>query len=158
MTLLPSLVVSLALAAAAQSHQGHGQDRAQHAMGFDQQRTVHHFLIEPQGGTIQVTGRDARDQESERQIRAHLRHIAQAFGSGDFSLPFFVHDTEPPGAAVMKARRAALAYTFESIRGGAKVVVRTSDAEALAAVHEFLRFQIREHKTGDPLGPAAAGK
>lgn len=150
---IATLLASLALAGPAQDHQAHGQDRAQHAMGFDQQRTEHHFLIEPQGGTIQVTARDAQDAESAAQIRTHLQHIAGAFGSGDFSLPFFVHDTEPPGAAVLKERRAALTYTFASIRSGGKVVVRTSDAGALAALHEFLRFQIREHKTGDPLQP-----
>jgi hypothetical protein len=26
----------------------------------------------------------------------------------------------------------------------------TADAKALSAVHEFLRFQIKDHKTGDP--------
>ncbi len=143
-------LLAAALFATLQDHQ-HDRDRARHAMGFDQQRTVHHFLIEPRGGTIQVTARSAEDRESERQIRTHLQHIAQAFGDGDFSLPFFVHDTEPPGAAAMKERRAALTYRFESIRGGGKVVVRTSDALALDALHDFLRFQIREHKTGDPL-------
>jgi hypothetical protein len=154
---LTALAVSLALGPG-QAHPTHGQDRAQHAMGFDQQRTVHHFLIEPQGGTIQVTARNPQDRESETQIRAHLQHIAQAFGGGDFSLPFFVHDTEPPGVAAMKARRSTLAYSFEPIRGGGKVVVRTSDGPALAALHEFLRFQIREHKTGDPLEPAGPKK
>jgi hypothetical protein len=159
MTRWPSLLLFLAVVGAGhvpRVQHGHGQDRAQHAMGFDQQRTEHHFLVEAQGGTIRVTARDPQDRESERQIRAHLQHIAQAFAGGDFSLPFFVHDTEPPGAAVMKARRTALSYTFESIRGGGNVVVRTSDAQVLAALHQFLRFQIREHKTGDPLEPAVA--
>jgi len=31
------------------------------------------------------------------------------------------------------------------------VRITTRDGEALAAVHEFLRYQIREHHTGDPL-------
>jgi hypothetical protein len=29
------------------------------------------------------------------------------------------------------------------------VRITSSDAEALAAVHDFLRFQIKGHKTGD---------
>jgi hypothetical protein len=148
-----AVLVSLTLGGPGQTHPTHGQDRAQHAMGFDQQRTEHHFLIEPQGGTIKVTAKDPQDRESEVQIRTHLQHIARAFADGDFSLPFFVHDTEPPGIAVMKARRSTLAYRFESLRGGGRVVVRTTDAQALSAFHEFLRFQIREHKTGDPLEP-----
>lgn len=161
MTLFTSLapvLVSAALAGIGQTHQGHGTDRAGHAMGFDQQRTVHHFLVEPQGGTIQVTARDPQDLESERQIRMHLQHIAGAFAAGDFSLPLFIHESEPPGSAVMRTRRSALSYVYEPMRGGGRVVVRTSDAQALAALHEFLRFQIREHKTGDPLDPAPVQK
>jgi hypothetical protein len=135
-------------------HQAHAADRARHGMGFDQQRTTHHFLIDADGGTIQVTANDAGDAESEGQIRAHLQHIAKAFADGDFRLPLFIHATEPPGSAIMQERRSMLSFTFERMPAGAKVVIRTSDPQALAALHDFLRFQIREHKTGDPLTPA----
>jgi hypothetical protein len=30
-------------------------------------------------------------------------------------------------------------------------VIRSQNPEAIAAVQEFLRFQIREHQTGDPV-------
>jgi hypothetical protein len=30
------------------------------------------------------------------------------------------------------------------------VVATTKDRKALAAIHEFLRFQIADHRTGDP--------
>jgi hypothetical protein len=35
----------------------------------------------------------------------------------------------------------------------AAVYAVTADADALAGVHAFLRYQIVEHKTGDPLVP-----
>ena len=38
----------------------------------------------------------------------------------------------------------------ETAKGG-RVDIVTSDPAALAAVHQFLKFQIAEHKTGDPL-------
>jgi hypothetical protein len=63
----------------------------------------------------------------------------------------FVHDTTPPGIAVMKERRAQMTFRYESLDKGGKVVAETADPAALAALHDFLRFQIREHKTGDPL-------
>ena len=96
------------------------------------------------------------------QIRGHLRHIASAFAQGDFSLPIFVHDTEPaelPGVTVMKARRAEMTFRYEDIGAGGKVVIDTTDTPDTAdtaardALHDFLRFQIREHQTGDPLTP-----
>jgi hypothetical protein len=37
----------------------------------------------------------------------------------------------------------------EDTERGAQVVIRTADAEALKAVHAFLRFQISDHRTGD---------
>jgi hypothetical protein len=126
-------------------------DRAGQAMGFDQQRTTHHFRIEPTGGVIEVTAKDAADQASIDEIRMHLQHIAVAFGKGDFALPMLVHDTKPPGIDTMKARRAMMTFTFEQLQTGGRVVIRTSDEHARQALHEFLRFQIREHHTGDPI-------
>ena len=44
---------------------------------------------------------------------------------------------------------------FGAARGG-KVVIdtpETRDTAARDALHDFLRFQIREHQTGDPLTP-----
>jgi hypothetical protein len=44
-----------------------------------------------------------------------------------------------------------MTFRYESLDKGGKVVAETADPAALAALHDFLRFQIREHKTGDPL-------
>jgi hypothetical protein len=138
---------------AAQDHPPLSHARANHGMGFDQDRTIHHFLIDRTGGSIEVTAKTATDQDTIGRVRGHLRHIESAFANGDFTLPVFIHQTEPPGAATMKERRSTMTFTFEEMPAGARLVVRTQDAQALAALHDFLRFQIREHKTGDPLEP-----
>jgi hypothetical protein len=150
-----AVVIALALTTSAAGQHQHGQstDRAQQGMGFDQKKTTHHFLIEQTGGTIEVTAKDENDKVSVDHIRAHLRHIATVFGNGDFSLPVFVHDTEPPGVSVMKARHAQMTFRYEEIDKGGKVVIQTVDTAAREALHDFLRFQIREHKTGDSLTP-----
>jgi hypothetical protein len=129
----------------------HQVDRAQQAMGFDQQKTIHHFRLDTTGGAIEVTVKDPSDRASLEQIRTHGRHITTAFEKGDFTLPFLVHAAEPPGVSVMKERRALMTYRFEEIPLGGRVIIRTSDAAALSALHDFLRFQIREHRTGDPV-------
>jgi hypothetical protein len=126
---------------------------AHQGMGFDQQHTTHHFVLERGGGTIEVTAHDRADDVTVKQIRAHLRHITTAFANGDFSLPLFIHDKAPDGVATLKARRHSLTYRFEELPSGGKVVIRTSEPPALEALHQFLRFQIREHRTGDPLEP-----
>jgi hypothetical protein len=81
----------------------------------------------------------------------HLKHIVGMFPEGDFSIPHFVHDTNPPGAATMKRLRASIRYTSETIDNGGRIRIETASPEALAAVHDFLRSQIKDHETGDSL-------
>jgi hypothetical protein len=125
-------------------------DRGEHAMGFSQTTTTHHFLLKPDGGVIAVSANDPKDSASRDQIRMHLRHIAQAFSGGDFDIPMFVHDQTPPGVSVMKRHSHDIRYRFTESQTGGQVTLASHDPEAIQAVHDFLKFQIREHKTGDP--------
>ena len=60
-----------------------------------------------------------------------------------------IHAQEPPGVPAMKRAGAAIAYKYELLPRGGRVVLHT-DAH-VTAIHEFLRFQITDHQTGDPL-------
>jgi hypothetical protein len=126
-------------------------ERGAEGMGFSQTATTHHFLLNANGGIIQVEANDPVDTASRDDIRMHLSHIATAFSSGDFAIPMFVHDTLPPGVLVMKDRSDKISYKFEKMPAGGRVIIVTTDAKALDAVQQFLRFQITEHKTGDSL-------
>lgn len=132
-------------------HAQHQSDRGQKGMGFSQEKTTHHFAIARDGGRIQVTANATDDQVTVDQVRNHLRHIAVAFREGDFSIPMFVHEQTPPGVPTMKRLHSAISYEYEGRPAGGAVVIRSKNPEAVAAVQEFLRFQIREHETGDPL-------
>jgi len=125
--------------------------RGDKAMGFDYLKTTHHFLLANNGGVIQVETNKAHDNESSDQIRQHLRHIAMMFSNGDFDIPIFVHAQDPPGVEVMKQLRADISYKFEQTRRGGRVRIASSNADAIKAIHDFLIFQIKEHRTGDPL-------
>lgn len=120
-------------------------------MGFSQEKTTHHFMLKSDGGAIQVTARSSGDNASVRQIQEHLQHIAHAFQAGDFNIPMFVHDQTPPGVPTMKKLKDQILYSYEEMEDGGRVVISSKNAEAVNAVHEFLKFQIREHKTGDPV-------
>lgn len=118
------------------------------AMGFDQDKATHHFTLTADGGVIAVEANDPADQMTRDQIRAHLGEIAQAFGIGDFQKPVMTHGELPTGASAMQRRKDRITYAFERTEHGGAVRIRTSDQEALDAIHEFLRYQIREHATG----------
>ena len=134
-------------------HATHTQmnERGEKGMGFSQTATTHHFLLNSNGGVIQVEAKDSADSTNRNQIRMHLGHIAKAFQSGDFDIPMFVHDTVPPGVPEMKRLRKDIQYSFAETPNGGRVVISSANKEALEAIHRFLRFQIEEHKTDDPM-------
>jgi hypothetical protein len=123
--------------------------RGDHAMGFSHETTVHHFTLLPDGGAIEVDTKTERDEATRGQIRTHLMHIAAMFSASDFEIPMFIHDTIPPGVPMMKRKQAQISYTFQPTAHGAQVRIKTTDPESLKAIHEFLAFQIVDHRTGD---------
>ena len=125
------------------------KSRGREAMGFDQERTTHHFILQPDGGIISVEANDPADALSRDAIRTHMRRIAADFAAGRFNAPLATHGEEPPGAGVMRALSTSIRYTVEITPRGARVRIASENDAAVAAVHDFLRYQIREHKTGD---------
>jgi len=148
-----AILVSATPIAAQHSHSAHAamDGRGAKAMGFDQARTTHHFLLFTDGGAIEVSVNDVADTKNRDAIRSHLPHIAMLFGNGNFDAPMLVHDSKNvPGTKAMTELKSAIRYQYVETAQGGRVDVITSDPAALAAVHQFLTFQIAEHKTGDP--------
>ena len=127
------------------------EQRGAAAMGFDQNKTLHHFVLTANGGRIEVRVRDASDAES----RAAIPYASAADCVG------FRH--RPLRRAVRHARRNAARcsdhasaarhhpYAYRDSPDGGSVTIATTRTTARNAVHAFLRYQIREHSTGDPM-------
>jgi hypothetical protein len=140
----------------ADAHHAVGESHGDQAMGFPHDKTTHHFRLAKDGGAIEVTADDPKDSANIEAIRTHLAHIAQVFSQGDFSTPMFVHDNIPPGVTTMKLLKERIHFGYEPVEAGGRVSVSSEDAVARAAIHDFLRFQITDHRTGDPLEVAVA--
>ena len=125
--------------------------RGDEVMGFSHEKTKHTFRLLADGGAIEVRANDASDAQSIAAIRAHLQEIEKDFASGDFAKPKAIHARVPDGAAVMKELGSRIVYRYEEVERGGRVRVTTADPRGLEAVHRFLRFQIEDHHTGDPL-------
>jgi hypothetical protein len=76
----------------------------------------------------------------------------------------FIHDTVSSGFRIPFSRSArrgsneapkGITYAAEKTAKGAQVRIATRSPRALIAVHEFLRFQIKDHGTGDSLAVQA---
>ena len=162
MKILMVLILSCAVRGAPQDcpmHEKHMQNAGQHqadvekhgddAMGFPHDKTTHHFRLYSDGGAIEVTANDNADSTNMVKIRSHLKHLAGMFSDGNFSIPMFVHDRVPPGVSVMKEQKNQILYLYEPTASGGRVRIISLNADALKAVHDFLRFQIEDHHTGD---------
>lgn len=153
MAAVAAAALTVSISAQERGHDAHHDgvsERGDRVMGFDHEKTTHHFLLHADGGAIEATANDADDRESREQIRKHLGHIARMFSEGNFKAPMLIHAQTPPGVPVMQRLKAEITYEYEETERGARVKIRTENREALEAVHEFLRFQISDHKTGDP--------
>jgi hypothetical protein len=136
----------------AHDHDTHHRDmlaRGAQTMGFDQERTVHHFLLYEDGGAIDVSVKEAGDHSSLHAVRQHLQQIVGLFKAGDFDKPALTHAQQVPGTADMTRLKDHITYQYEETAAGGRVRIVTRNADALAAVHAFLRFQIEDHRTGD---------
>ncbi len=133
------------------AHHAVVESHGDQAMGFPHDKTTHHFRLMSDGGLIEVTVNDPSDKTDTTAIRSHLSHIAVMFGNSDFSTPMFIHDVVPPGVTTMKLMKAAIHYTYEETPSGGKIRIKADDPVAVAAIQDFVRFQITEHQTGDTL-------
>jgi hypothetical protein len=123
-------------------------------LNSDQEKAVRHFKLLPDGGAIEMT---ANDPANIAAVRQQAANIVAMFGQGKFEVPTVTRGRNPPGADRMSQLKGAISYVAQNLPAGGRVVIRTTNSEARNAVHDFLRFQIQEQKTGDSLadpGPA----
>ena len=148
-------ILALSLCASAQEaehmhHHDAVNARGEKAMGFSQTATTHHFRLLPDGGYVQVQSNSADDAMNRDHIRMHLQMQAKKFAAGDFGLSEQTHDRVLPGTPQMQTLKSAITYKYEEIERGARLRISSQDPAAVAAIHDFLKFQIADHQTGDP--------
>jgi hypothetical protein len=119
--------------------------RGDAGMGFSHEKTTHHFHLLSDGGAIEIQSNEPADTATQDAIRNHLGMFAGKFSRGDVAIPMFIHSTAPPGVETMQRLKDKITYDAENTERGAQLRITTHDPEALAAVHDFLRFQIRDH-------------
>jgi hypothetical protein len=148
-------LASLSYARQPPNHHDAVNQRGDQVMGFSEEKTTHHFRLYADGGSIEVTANDGKDTESRDLIRTHLARIAGMFAAGNFEAPMLIHGPTPPGVPTLQRLKAEITYRYEKLGRGGRVTISTKNAEAVEAIHDFLRFQIFDHMTGDSpaIGP-----
>jgi predicted aspartyl protease len=87
------------------------------------------FLLDKQGGAIEVQVANSNDKQGRNAIRRQLRDEARK------RVPF--------GTAAMQERKNEIRYRYEKTAYGGRIRIIARSPEALAAVQDFLRSQMR---------------
>ena len=98
-----------------------------------------------------VTVLSAAHGAASSTVRSHLGHISKMFADGNFNAPMLIHEQTPPGVPVIQKLKSEIKYQFEETERGASIHISIANSKALQAIYKFLRFQIKEHRTGDSL-------
>jgi len=102
-------------------HMAEVKERGAESMGFDQDKTAHHFFLREDGGVITVRAKDPKDAASIGQIQHHLRLQAETFSRGEFDAPEHTHGQVPPGVPSMERPRDEIRYEFRKTPQGGEI-------------------------------------
>ena len=125
-------------------HQGMMQ-RGEMAMGFDQNKIKHAFIVTTNGGEIRISALDENDIDTIHAIRTHVTEIQHDFSQGDFNKPFFIHDQTVPGTQIMAEKKDLINFSISDIEHGGALTLTTNDVDILDAIKQFMAFQSSEH-------------
>ena len=120
-------------------------ERGEMAMGFDQTKITHNFVVTATGGEIMITALDIHDIKTISEIKSHVKDIQQEFTQGNFTKPFFIHAQIVPGTQIMTAKKDLIQYSTRQIESGDVLILTTSDPELLDAIKQFMNFQSTQH-------------
>ena len=119
---------------------------------YDRHRVVHHFYLYPDGGMMTLAVTDPSDTETRKAVRAFVQRVSQLMAVGDLAKLRKQFGEGVPGLdriAEARGRKATITVRSSTPDEGSTIIFSTTDRGALQGLHEFLRFQIEDLKTGD---------
>jgi hypothetical protein len=80
-------------------------ERGNIAMGFNQNKIMHHFIATTTGAEIMIVALNSSDSDTTKQIRNRVADIQKEFSEGNFTKPFFIHAQQVPGTKLMTEKK-----------------------------------------------------
>jgi hypothetical protein len=146
---LTLILVSLGVAQATSPSESELNARFSKILGTDAGKVVQHYYLVKNGGVIEFTAKDPNDSASVNAIRKYLDVQKDLFEKGKNDTDTDVHGKVPDGLLVMKKLRGEITFYTVNSEGGAVLRMFSVNNQARQAIHDFMKFQIAEHKTGD---------
>ena len=121
-------------------------ERGNIAMGFNQNKIMHHFIATTTGGEIMIVALNNSDSDTTKQIRNHIADIQNEFSKGNFTKPFFIHAQQVPGTKLMTEKKDLIKYSIRQMNNGFALLLTTNDQQLIGAIHQFIAFQTGQHR------------
>ena len=114
-------------------------------MPFSLDQTTPVFGKTESGGIQRVVACNA-PPDQVTMIRTHLRSIATAFASRDFSDPAHIHGADMPGLTELQAAKPEdLTVNCSEMENGAQIVYAANTATLVDAMHRWFDAQVSDH-------------
>lgn len=121
------------------------------ALGTDTNKVVQHYYLVKNGGVIEFTAKDPNDNATISAVQKYLDAQKDLFEKGKTDADADVHGKVPDGLPVLKRLRNEITFFAVKSDSGAALRMFSINDQARQAIQDFMKFQINEHKTGDPL-------
>ncbi|WNB78065.1 aspartate carbamoyltransferase [Methylomonas koyamae] len=113
---------------------------------YSPDNTVQTFSKTVHGGVQHVVVKAGADAKLTDAIQAHLRQLAGAFASGDFSATERIHGAAMPGLATLKsAKPDEIRYQYRALPNGAQIHYSSEYPQLVQALHEWFDAQTSAH-------------
>jgi hypothetical protein len=121
------------------------------SLGTDANRIFQHYYLVKNGGVIEFTAKDPADNASVAAVQKYLATQKDLFEKGKNEGDADVHGKIADGVPVLKKLRNEITFFTVKNEDGAVLRMFSTNDQARQAIQDFIKFQINEHKTGDPL-------
>ena len=117
-------------------------------MPFDQTQAKHMFLPSAGGGVVEIVVHNM-DATQIALVRSHLLQEAAMFARGDYSDPAYIHGKTMPGLDRLKSGASRVSVRYFETPSGAAITLASDDQDLVAAIHQWLAAQQRDHSLSD---------
>lgn len=118
--------------------------------GLDLTKVDHHCYLLKHGAAFEYTAKNAEDKETIAAIQKFVTTQVKQLEKGNIEQFAALYGKTPDSLSGMKRLKREINFDGAPSDNGAVFRFLTTNAQALAAVQDFARFDINEFKTGDP--------
>jgi hypothetical protein len=126
-------------------------DKDARPMPFEESKATQHFYLLKNGGAVELAAKDPADKPTIDAIQKHLQSQAKNFEKGVFEVPTAEKGKVPESVNTMKKLRREITFEVMQMDAGAALRMFSVNTQARQAIQDFLKLQIEEHHTGDPM-------